>query len=171
MADEGEEWPGLIDFDRIGVMGHSLGGATAGQLTVVDSRIKAGINMDGFQFGDLIDSPLTVPFMFIAPERPWSGEHNNTNDLFSLRAKSKTYLVNITGFQHSSFSDLVLMGAAWEGPQAIAAGVRAVEIQREITRAFFDNHLKIADGRPTREMFSEFEEVHLRGNYGKPDGN
>jgi len=52
-----------IDFDHIGVFGHSLGGAVAGQLALEDDRIDAGINLDGFQWGDVADATIQQPFI------------------------------------------------------------------------------------------------------------
>lgn len=42
----------LIDDDKIGMFGHSYGGATAAQMLVKDNRIKAAIDMDGGLYGD-----------------------------------------------------------------------------------------------------------------------
>ena len=42
-------WPGagLIDPSRIAMVGHSIGGAAAIAAMLADSRIRAGIDMDG----------------------------------------------------------------------------------------------------------------------------
>ena len=62
---------GHLDTSRIGVFGLSFGGATAFQVCAVDSRCKAAINMDGTQWGNLLDTPLQTPFMMM------SGEYTN----------------------------------------------------------------------------------------------
>ncbi|UYO07394.1 MULTISPECIES: hypothetical protein [Paenibacillus] len=41
----GLEW--MMDMERIGIMGHSFGGATAFDASYTDDRLKAGIDMDG----------------------------------------------------------------------------------------------------------------------------
>jgi hypothetical protein len=38
---------GRLDLNKIGVIGHSVGGATAYHLAIHDSRVKAAINLDG----------------------------------------------------------------------------------------------------------------------------
>jgi DNA-binding MarR family transcriptional regulator len=57
-----------IDTSKIGVLGFSLGGATAAQVCINDSRIKAGINIDGIMIGDFFNKNIAVPFMFITSE-------------------------------------------------------------------------------------------------------
>ena len=42
---------GRLDLSRLGIFGHSMVGAVAGQTCLVDSRFKAGINLDGFHWG------------------------------------------------------------------------------------------------------------------------
>ena len=54
-----------LDFSRVGAMGQSVGGAVAGQLCYVDDRMKAGVNLDCFQFGDLFDNEMKKPFMLL----------------------------------------------------------------------------------------------------------
>lgn len=51
---------GTFDFESVGVFGHSLGGASAGQLGFNNASIIAGINLDGFQFGDLLNDMIWI---------------------------------------------------------------------------------------------------------------
>ncbi len=50
-----EELYHSMDMRKIGMFGHSYGGATAMQMLLRDDRVKASINMDGGLFGD--DAP------------------------------------------------------------------------------------------------------------------
>jgi pimeloyl-ACP methyl ester carboxylesterase len=63
---------GRLDLERIGAFGHSLGGASAAQAAHVDSRIDAGINIDGAMFGSVTKDPQgsRAPFMLIRGETP-----------------------------------------------------------------------------------------------------
>lgn len=54
-----------IDMTRIGIMGHSLGGAVAINVGRKDKRIKAIINFDGPLFGTHATVPLEKPLMVI----------------------------------------------------------------------------------------------------------
>ncbi|MFD2123349.1 hypothetical protein ACFSKT_00075 [Paenibacillus xanthanilyticus] len=62
-AGEGpnRNFAGVIDTTRVGVLGHSFGGA-ASYLASADDRIKAGIDMDarwsGFEGGEALNKPF-----------------------------------------------------------------------------------------------------------------
>jgi dienelactone hydrolase len=64
-ADPSGRFMGRLDLDRLGVVGHSLGGATALQFCHDDTRCKAGINMDGIPFGSVVREGLSQPFLFL----------------------------------------------------------------------------------------------------------
>jgi len=53
------------DMENIATYGQSFGGAVAGQVCLVDDRVKAAINMDCFQFGDLYLKNIEKPIMLI----------------------------------------------------------------------------------------------------------
>ncbi|WP_235288477.1 alpha/beta hydrolase family protein [Paenibacillus tarimensis] len=58
---------GRLDMDRIGVIGHSFGGA-ASYDAIFDPRVTAGINMDGTLFGFKDQSASAKPFLFLYSE-------------------------------------------------------------------------------------------------------
>jgi predicted dienelactone hydrolase/ketosteroid isomerase-like protein len=162
MNAPGRFFAGLLDLGRIGVLGHSLGGAAAGQAVVTDARVTAGINMDGFQFGDVLDRGLSKPFMFMAADRPWAGEGNASTDIFYERSQAAAYLVYVRGFEHSSFTDQPLFQDVWADEPSGVDGERVLEIQREYVRAFFDRHLKGADARLLDGSSPDYPEVLIR---------
>ena len=63
-------WPGagLIDPARIGMAGHSAGGAAAIAALLADSRIRAGIDMDGSTYAPIPDGGLSPPFLFLGKQ-------------------------------------------------------------------------------------------------------
>ncbi|HXL92813.1 MAG TPA: alpha/beta hydrolase [Streptosporangiaceae bacterium] len=63
-------WPGagLIDPSLIGMAGHSLGGAAAISAMLADSRILAGIDMDGSLHVPVPDAGLSRPFLFLGKQ-------------------------------------------------------------------------------------------------------
>src|SRR5258708_16709476 len=73
-SDSSGKFTGRLDLTRVGVFGHSFGGATAAQFCHDDSRCKAGIDVDGQPFGSVIQAGLHQPFMFLL-----SG-HGNSSD-------------------------------------------------------------------------------------------
>ena len=68
-----------FDQKNIGIFGHSFGGATAIQICRNDSRVKAGVNLDGAVYGTDITKKVDKPCMFMLnedlaklDERPWT---------------------------------------------------------------------------------------------------
>lgn len=61
-------WFQSIDVSRIGVLGHSFGGAVAVQTAFLDSRVLSALNLDGWNFGALASAPLKKPLMLIYEE-------------------------------------------------------------------------------------------------------
>ena len=52
---------GRLDMSRIGIFGHSFGGATAAQFCHDDARCKVGVDVDGALHGSVIQAASTVP--------------------------------------------------------------------------------------------------------------
>jgi predicted dienelactone hydrolase len=160
---------GTLDLSRVGVVGHSLGGAAAGQAVVDDDRVIAGVDMDGFMFGDYVGSNSDRAFMFMSAARPWAGVGGSALTVFFERAGGPAYLVLIDGFEHSSFTDLPLFASVWPGEGSGSDGERALQIQRAYIRAFFDRHLTgreapLLDGRS-----DAYPEVGIRSRGASSD--
>ncbi|MDX1286404.1 MAG: hypothetical protein R3182_15415, partial [Draconibacterium sp.] len=140
---------GALDMDNIGVFGHSVGGATSGELAFSCSQMKAGINLDGFQFGNLINSKLQVPFLFVSSNS--SGNTYLRVSPFTESSNSKCHHAVINGFTHETFSDL---------PMITNGNKRAIDIQRSVILSFFDKYLK---GKPKQlqSISKQYSEVKL----------
>ena len=158
-------WPGaaVIDPSRMAMAGHSLGGAAAIAAMLADSRIRAGIDMDGSTDAPIPDRGLARPFLFLGKQSsytPGSGGAvtPGTRDWKLLRGAVitwerdwelltgwKRWLV-VAGAVHASFTDLALL-ADQSGIDIGAglSGARSLDITRAYVRAFFDQHLR---GRP-----------------------
>ena len=61
---------GRLDLSRVGILGHSFGGATAAEACWMDSRFKAGIDMDGDLYGEVADVDAPQPFFFMNSDGP-----------------------------------------------------------------------------------------------------
>lgn len=103
--DASNRWYGKIDFTKVGSLGQSVGGAVAGQLCFEDERIKAGVNLDCFQFGDLYRHAMNKPFLLMQSESyPLWGIANKV-----IYANTKPlYTINIKNSRHFIFSDCCL---------------------------------------------------------------
>jgi dienelactone hydrolase len=114
-----------LDMTRIGIYGHSLGGATAAQVMANDDRIWAGVNLDGsFLPGKSTSSPeeteaalielanrIRGPFMILADGNEGGGGIRGP-DGFGTHTSIVYYhlsawrrFIQIAGTTHGSFTD------------------------------------------------------------------
>jgi dienelactone hydrolase len=155
-------WPGagLIDSSRMGMAGHSAGGAAAIATMLADSRIRAGIDMDGSTAAPIPDEGLARPFLFLGKQsnytpgsagavtpgtRDWKlrrGAVITWERDWELLTGWKRWLV-VAGAVHASFTDLALLAdQAGLDTGAGLSGARSLDITRAYVRAFFDQHLR-----------------------------
>jgi len=131
---------GKLDLDRVGIFGMSFGGSNAGEVCRADRRCKAGINIDGQQFGPLIDDSLTVPFMIIASETALP-VHVAILD----RMRGPGYLLELKGTQHVGLTDmpylapLVFSRLGLTGTMPVE---RSEQVMSDYIGAFFDTYLR-----------------------------
>ncbi|CAM4463243.1 alpha/beta hydrolase family protein [Paenibacillus tarimensis] len=163
-ADPQGRFTGRLDTGRMGVFGHSFGGLTAANTLALDERFKAGMNMDGYPYGDVHLRELDRPFIhFSASDGLPPAETITDAELQSFgltREQYKYYKeeegariraltenghwLRLEGAGHFSFTDLAL----WT-PLAKTMGLmgsldvrQAHDIINAYTLAFFDLHLK-----------------------------
>jgi dienelactone hydrolase len=155
-------WPGaaLIDPSRIAMAGHSLGGAAAIAAMLADSRVRAGIDMDGATDAPIPDPGLSRPFLFLGKQSSYTPGRGGavtpgTRDWKRLRGAVTTWerdwelltgwkrWLVVAGAVHASFTDLALL-ADQSGIDIGAglSGARSLDITRAYVRAFFDQHLR-----------------------------
>ena len=131
-----------LEVSKIGVFGHSQGGTSVGQTILDDKRVSAGANLDGIQWGSMIDTLLTKPFISISSD--WKHPHPSYNK-YAYRNGSTAvfYDAKIKNSGHASFMDIPLMINI---PTLNEAGTinpkEAYQIINETVVSFFDNHLK-----------------------------
>ncbi|GAA2760248.1 alpha/beta hydrolase family protein [Actinopolymorpha rutila] len=135
----------LIAPARIGMAGHSIGGASGGSTAARDPRVRAAVNLDGTQFDPLPETGLDVPFMFLGTEdghSPGGGE-DTTWDRDWQRLTGWKRWVTVSGSGHSSFTDYgTLADQLGVDIGQTIAGDRAVRITNAYVGAFFDQHLR-----------------------------
>ncbi|KAF7597154.1 hypothetical protein BBP40_009493 [Aspergillus hancockii] len=159
---------GGLDTSKVGIYGHSLGGATAAEAMLSDSRFIGGINLDGTFFGSVINQGLKKPFMIMAHE----GKNLTTDASWgalwpNLKGFKRGFMLNAS--THGTFTDLTeaagLIGLRKEHPTQVGAwlgrldGERALQIITAYTSKFFDFVLKGEKSEALDRLRMEFPEV------------
>lgn len=156
-----------LDMNKLGVLGMSFGGATAGQITVEDRRVKAALNMDGWLYGDLIDHPPEIPFMFMNSEGSTAlanGIIQKLNDYMMGKSNAFIYSITVMGSKHMNFTDLSVWSPVLKhmGTFGKIDGENMLKIMNAYTVAFFNKHLKGIDSPLLNGPSPAFPEVILK---------
>ena len=161
-----------LDLSRIGVFGHSAGGQGAVRACQTDARLRACLNQDGEMFGIpaggsgpvpalIAGKPTLAPVAVIHVAEPGATDaqlsaihatrkqYDDWRDARTgaLRAylqgnsrESELITIAAPGFVHATFMDVRLLAGS-PNPEA----ARNHRTGTEITRAFFDAHLRWGD--------------------------
>ncbi|MHA7055605.1 alpha/beta hydrolase family protein [Aquimarina sp. M1] len=131
-----------MDLNKIGVFGHSRGGGAAGQAMIKDNRIKAAANIDGIQWGEMMDTIYQKPFLHISSD--WPADHQDINShVYINKSNDYFYESKLLKSGHPNFMDIPLMIPikSLAGTGAIDAKL-GLKITNELLLEFFDKHLK-----------------------------
>jgi pimeloyl-ACP methyl ester carboxylesterase len=150
---------GRLDLSRVGILGHSFGGAAAAEACWLDPRFKSGIDVDGDLFGEVADAGVSQPFFFMSSygQPPRDAELHAadpgvrfTNEMEALDWNRKEswlihrggYELMIRGTLHMNYSDRPLFSPIKRltGAGEIAPR-RALQIGDSYILAFFDRTL------------------------------
>jgi predicted dienelactone hydrolase len=174
-SDPSGRFLGRLDMQRVGVFGHSLGGAEALQFCHDDSRCKAGIDVDGAPLGSVIGEGVTQPFMFLMGEHESESDAEtrpvaaNIHSIYDRLPSDRRLLIMIRGANHYMFSD---DGAMLKSPLVMRVlrtlgivrldGRRQVAVTAYYISTFFDVYLQ---GTPASRLqsqpeYAEIEYVH-----------
>ena len=153
---------GKLNMQEIGIAGHSLGGATAAQFCHDDDRCKAGIDIDGMPFGNVIQEGLHQPFFFIMSDHSKeSGAEarrvkSDIESIYSATPEGERWQVTIVGANHFSFSDQMLTKSSIFVSILQRLGMfgrlekrRGLAVTSACVDTFFDVYLK---GAPSNEL-------------------
>ncbi|KAI9815230.1 MAG: hypothetical protein M1827_002710 [Pycnora praestabilis] len=97
---------GTLDVSKVAMFGHSLGGATAAQAMLQDTRIAGGLDMGGDFFGSVVTEGLDRPFMIMGA----AGQNRTTDPLGTFSAlwavlRGWKLEVELANSLHYTFSD------------------------------------------------------------------
>jgi dienelactone hydrolase len=132
---------GTLDLERIGIMGHSMGGITAAAACRQDSRLKACLNIDGSLAGGPFsarpgDARPAQPFMYLTKDRTVTGEVAAGFKVLG----GASYRIVVPGTTHIEFADGPLFIPSLD-PFARKAD-RVIATGRVYALAFFERYLK-----------------------------
>jgi len=134
----------MIDPSRVGMAGHSAGGAAAVPALLTDDRIRAGVDLDG-----TLEEPVPAtglggkPFLMIGHPLPDGAEDSSWTDGWARLDGSKRWLT-VAGTNHASFTDfpVLLDGLGLPDGGRTIPSARALQLTRTYVTAFFDLQLK-----------------------------
>jgi hypothetical protein len=168
-ATPGNVWNQHLDLARLGVFGHSFGGATAAQVCQMDARCKAGIDMDGDLFGDVVQTGLEKPFVVIQSDEGSCSDSSCRSFQQEIGAILRTvpqgasYSISIRGTKHFNFTDYAVLFSPLRafGLLGSIEGARGLEITRAYVRAFFDTYLNKMPSALLPGEAHTYPEVHF----------
>jgi predicted dienelactone hydrolase len=141
---------GLLDLERVGMMGHSTGGGAAIQFCANNPRCKAGLGMDAFMTPvaeSTLDSGIQQPFLYLFSQA-WADRTDSKNNLlfnrFYANLPQSAPVITLLGTSHFDFSDLPALSplAAQLGLKGPLNGARVQQLINTYSVAFFDSQLK-----------------------------
>lgn len=148
---------GRLDLQRVGAFGHSVGGMTAAEACMDDTRFRACANMDGVVrmmpvYPDAKGQGPKQPSLFLQRRiipKPMRGETSahlkyrwaqllqRGNALLENVRYGHSYRITVDGATHASFSDEEILSLAPRTSRSLKLG----DLYSGYIRAFFDENL------------------------------
>ncbi|KAH0040865.1 PAF acetylhydrolase family protein, partial [Aureobasidium melanogenum] len=160
----------LKSLNKILVVGHSLGGATAAAAMLADNRIAAAVDLDGTMFGDVLNEGLRSPFMIMSH----AGKNLTTDPSWARvwpKVTGTKLAVALNGTVHGSYTDLPLLAntlglSAKASPQVgellgMMDGVMAIENINAFVGQFFIFARGMSKDLLPRGMTKNFPEARV----------
>ncbi|MEY9862739.1 dienelactone hydrolase [Catenulispora sp. GAS73] len=160
-----------LDLSRVGIYGHSMGGATSAWAMLDDRRIRAGINLDGSLYGPVLSTGLDRPFLFMCSQlHDLSDDPSWAQTWSHLRGWHK--LLRLANAAHNSYTDLqslVPEAAATIGfpPSMVQQLIGTVDPTRSVLdvrtymRAYFDRFVRGHDNHLLDRPSAAFPEIEF----------
>jgi dienelactone hydrolase len=153
----------LIDFNKIGVFGHSMGAAASVQIGRERKDIDAVINIDGPYFSEMNYDPkidefvatreqYKIPILNIYSDQVWVQLQDGTDfgvyagNKISKQVCTKSYDVYLKGTKHLTLTDLSIISPfitkLLDGIGSEVDTRKSIELENSIILEFFDATLK-----------------------------
>jgi predicted dienelactone hydrolase len=170
-SDPTGRFTGRLDLTRLGMFGHSLGGATSLQFCHDDVRCKAAINIDGNPFGSVVREGAGQPCLLLFENVDISSTPRDPEirEMFAKIRSLYNHLGNggmltVRGANHFSFGDVILLKSHYIVGviQFLTGGLevrRGLAITTSVVHTFFDIHLKNASAHAMDDLRQSYPEI------------
>lgn len=162
---------GRIDAGRVGMLGHSLGGAAALEAARLDPRFRACADLDGHPFGAVAETGLARPCLVLLNEpekskRPPPEMKRERRAVWANLARRGTAPISVATIEntnHFTFSDMPFVAppALMARSGGVLAPERGLAIQSRLLRAYFAAELGVMGGETLAEAADAWPEVTL----------
>lgn len=163
-----EEWntkgafANRLDLNKIGAFGHSVGGGSIGRLAIQDERIEAAANLDGIQWGSMIDTTYQIPYLYISAD--WPADHEDINShVYINKSTDYFYETKLLNSGHPNFMDIPFMI-----PVNALAGTGDInpylgqEIVTKLLDSFFQQHLLNNQEAKPEQISGEYDALKMK---------
>lgn len=146
-----------LKLDKLGIFGHSLGGAVALHICALNHLIKAAVNIDGALLngdGTFMTNGLDKPYMILVHDYPELYQSNPEAVHFKTKAKTATqayirhstndtYHISLNRAEHFTFSDAPLLSRQKPSGEFTFIEPRlGINITRFLLVCFFNHYIK-----------------------------
>jgi len=165
MNNTDPDFEGRFDDSKIGMYGHSYGGASTSICCYEDERFVCGLTLDGVFYLDYIPEILEKPFLLMIAENRFNDD--NVQDMWN-NLNEDAYKVEIKGSTHFAYTDvgvllkhlvplipINLLGFGSIAPK------RHVNITRMIELIFFEVYLKSRSVEDLLASLVSYDEVEF----------
>ena len=173
-VEPGSPLAGHLDLHHVGIVGHSLGGATAVQVMAGDPRFKVGVNLDGKLFGKEPDTRLNRPFLWIQSPGSQTEEYTNGRDRFFAGQGDDATLLTIRKSVHLGFTDdpsyLSSLGRSLIGTSIGIGSISLADMTSmtgDAISAFVGPALGVKGGHTLGEVLADHPGIRLEAGAGR----
>jgi len=180
-ASAGKTYTGHLDLSRIGVFGHSIGGAAAVLASARVPQLRAAANLDGDYAGAAATELPRVPLLYVTsqppnrPEKPksdWDAERNEIRrDRIWRHLASQSpraVRIRVGGMFHANFQDSALLPPSSmprklrENRYGSIDGAHGLDLSVQLLAAFFSETLDAAPMDVLQAVVRRFPETDLQ---------
>jgi Platelet-activating factor acetylhydrolase, isoform II len=174
--DPSGRFTGRLDFSRLGIFGHSFGGAQALQFCHEDLRCRAAIDIDGIAFGSVVQQGLDKPGLILMSDHSREMSDPESEEIISTlesvyRRFPTGLFVTIRGANHFSFSDQILLRSHLLISALMAVHIfgdlqprRGLAIVADYVHTFFDVYLNGTPPAQLANLAAKYPEVEAESH-------